>query len=235
MKFIRIKKIKDIKQGDSVVISNGELEKKECTSLLFGKALYAETDLKGEIVSVNISIADTLISDNISLTNNTLKIQNVYKVILEDEKIENIDTKTLTNKEVELSRKLRKSQKLNNRLQTILDKRFGITKEMLDLNFKKKKNKKSNNFVPYKTMEDAMPRVDITGRVKNLYTTITFSSNGKDSIKCELTIYKSKVLKDVLLVVDALSICHKEDNFNKEAGELIAYNKAYAKAICEIH
>lgn len=230
MKFIRIKDVKDLKQGDSIAISNSELEREECTSLLFGEASCVETDSKGKTIGVNMYIKDAFIKDGIKITNNTIKIQNVYKVAKENEKEE-----VTSNAEVVLLRALRKAEKLNKRLETILAKRFGVTKETLDMNFKTARKSSINKFITYKAIEDNMPCVDKTGKLRTLYTTAKFSSDGKNSIKCELTIHKSKLLKEYILTTEAVAICHQEDTFSKEAGELIAYNKAYAKAICNLH
>ena len=144
-----------------------------------------------------------------------------------------IGSKSIQN-EIKLERKLRKAEKLNKRYEAILTKKFYVTEEQLKNNFSK--NKKTNSrFYTYKTQFGELPFIK-NGEFVTLSSRFVFKKNSKNHIICEISVFKGHVIDNEILVKDqGIAICHKDDEFSEEIGELIASAKAIKNVTCKLY
>ena len=238
MNFAKITNINQLKIGDKVAITNAENFgniNMPNVNLIIGAVRFIHAN-NNENILIEIMTTDTIINKKIVLTKSCLDFISVYKITDNVEKI-SIEHDAMLRENNKLEKELKKAKKLNKKYRAMLVKRFGATEEQIDNNFNNKSKEKISNFSLYRALSDEIPYM-VNGEIEKLSATVRFSANNKNHIKCELSIYgnmyRSRSEKPIL-VTEAIAICHKEDNFNKETGEFIAYNKAFAKAICQLH
>lgn len=218
MQFIRIFNVSELKIGDKIAIANSDKYLKE----LIGGNINLTT---GEVTNkTQNSVLVTTDERNLIVTNITTKIQAVYLMVdflsMNDKSVHN---------EITLERKLRKSEKLNRRYKAILNKKFNITDEDLDLNFKQK-TKTKNRYSQYKIDYKDIPYIE-NGEIKTLHARLVFKENTKRHIMCEITVVKN----DEKLISKGIAVCHRDDVFNKTVGEIIASTKALNDLTCKLY
>lgn len=226
MNFKEITNIGQLYQGNKVAITTNSLdtEEKGNVSIIFGKVSYMITNSKAQITGASISFNDELLK-NMIVTDDVLKLQKIYKV----------SEKNMAYFDIKSKRKLAKAEKMNKKYRAMLVKRFGVTEEEIDRNFDNKPKQKVFNFATYKTLTDKIPYVNEDGLIKDAHAIVKFSANNKNEIKCELSVYENQYKDNFMFTVEAIAKCHEEDNFSLKAGEVISYNKAFAKAVCKLH
>ena len=223
MQLIRIHNISDLKLGDKIAIANSDKNFKD----LIGNSVNLTT---GEVIDcTNTSVLVSTKERNLIITNITLQMQAVYSI----SEFLSIGSKSIQN-EIKLERKLRKAEKLNKRYEAILTKKFYVTEEQLKNNFSK--NKKTNSrFYTYKTQFGELPFIK-NGEFVTLSSRFVFKKNSKNHIICEISVFKGHVIDNEILVKDqGIAICHKDDEFSEEIGELIASAKAIKNVTCKLY
>lgn len=220
MQLIRIKYIEELKKGDRVAISSnfGGIETTIGSNINLTTGIVANNERSSVLIKTD--------SNDLILTNIIIKMQSVYLIK------NNINE--FNKNEIKLERKLRKAEKLNRRYKAILTKRFNVSEEELKNNFKSS-NKSNNEFYTYRKDQAEMPCIK-GGNFKNLSAKLCFKRNSKKHILCEITVYKGAYdNSEILFKSKGLAICHKDDEYDQEIGELIASTKALKEAICKLY
>lgn len=237
MNFTKIQNLNQLKVGDKVAVTNtenlGDLDVPN-VNLLIGWVSHVMST-NGKNTSVEIT-TNTTQSKKVILTEANAIFKSTYKITYETERLQ--DQCNLAHKSHhQVEKELKKANKLNRKYRAMLIQRFGATEEQIDRNFDNLPKSKKSNFIAYKTLSDDIPCI-IDGKIKQLSATVRFSSNSENHIKCELIVPNKRhksTDETPILVAEAVAICHEEDVFNTRTGEFIAYNKAFAKAICKLH
>ena len=221
MQLIRIFNVEELKIGDKIAIASSD------KSLIdsIGSNINLVT---GKVVEKNFASVLVLTdSTRMMISNILLKVQAAY-LMIDETKIKNC----FNSNEINLERKLRKAEKLNRRYEAILTKKFNVTKEELKTNFKEKRKTNKNDFKEYKVMHRDIPYI-FNNEYVTLPVEIRFKRNSKNHIMCEYTINSNVYC--LYLRTQGIAICHKDDEFNQEIGELIATTKAMKEATCRLY
>lgn len=223
MQLIRIYNISELKIGNKVAIASSDKDLEN----LIGNNINLTTGRVVEILPTSVLVRTN--EKNIRISNITMKMQSTYLVV---DFLSQADKAIY--KEIKLERKLRKAEKLNRRYEAILTKKFHVTEEQLKNNFSKNKNT-SSRFYTYKTQFGELPFIK-DGEFMTLSSRFVFKKNSKNHIVCEISVFKGHVINNEILVKDqGIAICHKDDEFNEEIGELIASAKAIKNVTCKLY
>lgn len=216
MNFTRIYNVTELKVGDKVAIISGD----ESLNELLGSNINMTT---GTITEKNhMSVLVKTDTTSLVVSNILLKIQSLYLIT------DPIKEMTMAAKPgyANLNRRLRKAEKLNKRYEAIFKQRFDITKEELNTNLKKQKPSKvaqTDKYFTYKCLDMELPYI-LNGKLINIPAICSFRKTyGKSNILCTITAYYNN---QKVAIGEGKAICHPEDEYNEEVGELISSTKA---------